>query len=534
MKKLGIIIGLFGFLALSLTFAEVTRAESLFQYFKDTGRKFMGCNQERKFLAAEKGVFGYDCSSKKNKELRGHLKIDDERLGFSVVSRYRTTLSASLTSTATTVNVSSMRTFDDTTLTMNLLGDKVFLTIDPGNSKEEIIRCTGISGNSWTGCTRGLAFSGTSTAAVANNQKAHTSGAIIIMSNVHYVYEELIDKETNEDVTGTKRFLSNLKLGDGTVNTHKTVFADTTGGANLPFWRYNASTSRWQISDNGTDTLNIVSSSGSGLDPGIGIAFNGSLVNWDPAPTSTSGLGFCGDLACIVSSSASGISSNADGIRINTSTAHVWSASTTFSGNVFFNSNVTTTNATSTGYWNMATSTMTSSSIRQANIEFASTTNLSVGPRSINTLATNSTTPAEDYHHHPRMCEAISGSYASGDSLAAGANVSFSHRLGWYPSYVIFNARFSAPTANTGVSNGWWASSTNGSAQFASAFNTGGAAADTAIASAVIHLLDSDNTVESSATMNTPTNTLQINLTVGTNVNAGSNAARRFTALLCK
>jgi len=132
--------------------------------------------------------------------------VPDENLGFSVASGYQTTLSSSMTSTQATVPVSAITTKIGDTLSMAVLGDKVFFTLEPGGSKEEIVMCTGLSSTTWTGCTRGLSSTGTSTVAVSANKKAHNSGAIVVMSNVHYVYEELTDKDSNETIGGVKTY----------------------------------------------------------------------------------------------------------------------------------------------------------------------------------------------------------------------------------------------------------------------------------------------------------------------------------------
>lgn len=126
---------------------------------------------------------------------------DSQVLGFSVVSRYRTRLSSSMTSTQSTVPVSSVESFDGTTLTMALLGDKVFLTLEPGTAREEIVKCTALSSTTWSSCTRGLAFTGTAETAVTANQKAHNAGSIVVMSNVHYVYEQLTDTDTDQTIS---------------------------------------------------------------------------------------------------------------------------------------------------------------------------------------------------------------------------------------------------------------------------------------------------------------------------------------------
>lgn len=134
--------------------------------------------------------------------------LDDKKLGFGVVSDYKTTLSSPVSATQSTLPASSVTTTDGHTLTMADFGSKVFLTVEPGGIKQEIAMCTGISGTTWTGCTRGLAFYGSSTASVAANRKTHSAGVQVIISNVHYIYQQLLNKEDDETVAGTKTFTS--------------------------------------------------------------------------------------------------------------------------------------------------------------------------------------------------------------------------------------------------------------------------------------------------------------------------------------
>jgi len=136
------------------------------------------------------------------------LTREEQSLGFSVASRYRVALQSSMTSVQTTVPVSTLSTFDGHTLTMADLGNSVYLTLEPGSSREEITKCTSITSSQWSGCTRGLAFYGTSTVSVSANRKAHNAGSLVVMSNVHYVYDELADKDDNETLSGLKTFTS--------------------------------------------------------------------------------------------------------------------------------------------------------------------------------------------------------------------------------------------------------------------------------------------------------------------------------------
>lgn len=152
----------------------------------------------------------------------------DPLLGFSVVTRYRTRLSSSMTSSQTTVPVSSVTTFDDTVLTIASLGGKVFLSLEPGTSREEIVKCTGLSSTTWSSCTRGLAFSGTSEAAVSANQKAHNAGSIVVMSNVHYVYEQLIDKDTSEQTVSGDLQAGWITVASSTQTLQRNILGTTT------------------------------------------------------------------------------------------------------------------------------------------------------------------------------------------------------------------------------------------------------------------------------------------------------------------
>ncbi len=183
-----------------------------------------GSYQERAQMAAECGIFGYQGTYEQNTspevlECFKRLSGKSNELGFSVATRYRTNLSSSVTSNASTIPVSSMTSFDGTALTMGLFGSRVFLSIEPGSAREEIVMCTGISGSTWTGCTRGLAFTGTSTASVSANQKSHNAGSVVVMSNVHYVYDELVDKDSGDVLSNYIYY--NASTSDGLILANK-------------------------------------------------------------------------------------------------------------------------------------------------------------------------------------------------------------------------------------------------------------------------------------------------------------------------
>ena len=131
---------------------------------------------------------------------------DEGLLGFSVITDYGPRLATSITSVQTTLPVTSMSTKDGHTLVIADFGTKIFLTIEAGASKEEIVVCTGISGTTFTGCTRGLAFYGNSLSTVAANQYSHQSGSSILLSNSHYVYNQYVSLEDAQTITGIKTY----------------------------------------------------------------------------------------------------------------------------------------------------------------------------------------------------------------------------------------------------------------------------------------------------------------------------------------
>lgn len=150
---------------------------------------------------------------------QGYTLSKGNLLGFGVVTDYSTVLSSSMTSVQSTVPVATVTTKDGHVLTMADLGSKVFLNIEPGGTKEELVMCTGISGTTWTGCTRGLALYGTSTVAVSANRFAHNANSRVIMSNVHYVYNQYVNLEDNQTKDGVLTFTSSPIVPTPTTTT---------------------------------------------------------------------------------------------------------------------------------------------------------------------------------------------------------------------------------------------------------------------------------------------------------------------------
>lgn len=206
--------------------------------------------------------------------------------GFSVATGYEKSLRVSMDSTQSYIPVTSLALKDSTTLTMSLLGDeKVFLTIEPGTTREEISMCTTINTSTlnFENCTRGLSFSGTSTVTVSGNRKPHNAGSKVIMSNVHYIYEQFVDTNSkdqtiagNKIATGTWTFTNSKGLC-----LYNSNFCIRSNGTNL----------QWS-EDNFANSYNFTSTSITQLtassSAGIGVLNSQIYVN----ASSTTGLLF--------------------------------------------------------------------------------------------------------------------------------------------------------------------------------------------------------------------------------------------------
>lgn len=279
---------LLGILVLGTLFfkAPETHAKTLYDCFKSKGLTWTS-KQNRAPLAAEYAIWKYTGSATQNTLFSSRLcpvsSDGEDLLGFSVISGYEKNIRVSMDSTQTFVPVTSIVLKDGTTIITSTFGGLIFLTLEPGTTREELVLCTGVNSTpNFTPCTRGLAFSGTSTASVSANRKTHNAGSKVVASNAHYVYEQFVDVNNkpqdiqgNRTATGTWTFTgfgsSTTGLRLDATDRRITAYNNSTN----PFFRYNTSTNRWQFSDNGTDTTNLATSSAAGLSAsstaGIGI-----------------------------------------------------------------------------------------------------------------------------------------------------------------------------------------------------------------------------------------------------------------------
>ena len=124
------------------------------------------------------------------------------------------TLSGSgCTNTATSILLKSFKLPDGTTnIVMANFGPTGYGTLEPGTTKEESIKFTGVTQNAngtatLTGVTRGLAFVSPFAETTAN-KFSHAGGAIFIISNTSAYESELVDAANDQTIGGVKTFTS--------------------------------------------------------------------------------------------------------------------------------------------------------------------------------------------------------------------------------------------------------------------------------------------------------------------------------------
>lgn len=525
MKRLflfvALFVGLFGLLG---------KAEArLVDFYPEVLGRKMPSLKERALDCAEVGVWGYtgkaqqniDCE-KRLREVYGFNDALEDVLGFSVVTKYRTTLSSSMTATQTTVPVASIRTTDDHTLVMSDLGPAVYLTVEPGGVREEITKCTAITNSQWSSCTRGLAFFGTSEAEVAANRKAHNAGSIVVMSNVHYVYEQFIDKDADREyASGTKWFTSReLIFGDGVTTTKKKLyFCDSNATSSCSYiFSTNSTTADGQqelgfSTDGTTATEFVLNSGGTVFSTGNGLQLVSGVMSLRLAATSTSALGFSGNQLIVTTTFPNGLIVNADGLALSTSTPFSFSASSSFTGNAYnglYINNVTSTNATTT----------------QLGATVVSSTQIYVNGLTLG----GTTTTRSNAHYHSTSSVTFIQVYTTGE--ATGAKVLY-HGLGVVPSRVEAKARgitSDGTNANSAWSEGFTTSTIRSdNIVMSGALNEAGlpaAASYTTTTERIVQLRDDANASDFDALI-TAWDNQTITLTIDTNT-AGTGSGNRL------
>ena len=133
---------------------------------------------------------------------------------FTPVQAQKFTLSGSgVSGSATSITLQTMHTPDGRDISMSMLGDTGYGTLEPGTTREEQISFTGITQNAddtatLTNVSRGLDFVSPYTAS-SSLQKAHAGGTIFILTNTAKFYgQEFALTNSTATVTGKWTFAS--------------------------------------------------------------------------------------------------------------------------------------------------------------------------------------------------------------------------------------------------------------------------------------------------------------------------------------
>lgn len=238
-------------------------------------------------------------------------------------SFYSTTLASAITASQNTIPVTTAPTITSG-----------YLVLEAGNStNREIILYTGVSGTTLTGVTRGL--STTASAPTAGTGKAHAAGVDISNRDVHYYFSQYYDFLVGVSATGSNA----MRIGDGnTISASNRLWYAQTSSLSA-FWGLSAS-GQMVVSEDGV-TSYVISAGGSGVTAGTSIDITAGAVS--VTKLSTGGLTTsAGRLAVGVSSL---LARDANGLRVDTTSAMEWSGAQTWNGASTFASSATFSSA---------------------------------------------------------------------------------------------------------------------------------------------------------------------------------------------
>jgi len=253
--------------------------------------------------------------------------------GYTPVSSYESRTTSYINTSAATIPVASVKDRNGRTIQTSEISSsstvRIYFTLEPGSkSREEIVFCTGISGNSWTGCARGLDWQGGTNTASSTLASNHNAGSKIIMSDVGQFFSEYVSVVGTQTIYSVKSFDSYPAVTSSAVlPVSAAQFATKAYADSLTISGAAPSTTRGMALDSDSTLYVKVSSTASD---------NGGLINIVTSTNANGELFF--DVLSFLA-------------RVWTVTANwIFSGDTTFSGDVTISGNSTISgNATTTG-----------------------------------------------------------------------------------------------------------------------------------------------------------------------------------------
>lgn len=132
--------------------------------------------------------------------------------GYTPVTSYEARTTSYVSASASTIPVSTLSDKAGNSIDISLISPsespKVYFSIGPGTSREEIVYCTGKSSTAWTGCVRGLSFQGGDETPSSTLAVAHNAGEKVIMTDVGQFFNQYVSTVGNQAVQGIKTFFS--------------------------------------------------------------------------------------------------------------------------------------------------------------------------------------------------------------------------------------------------------------------------------------------------------------------------------------
>lgn len=208
-----------------VNFVQAFQGETLEGYFQGN----LPSVQERIPLAIECGIAQYVGSKEQNNTLLECIKKGDKEIekilipqiineegdailgaGYTPVTGYQSRTTQYISSAATTIPVVSTLDKAGNQIDLSSISPsstvKVYMNLAPGTSKEEPIMCTGLTAASWTGCTRGLSFQGSSESSSSTLAQNHNAGTPIIITNIGQSFNQFVSVEGAQNIYGVKTF----------------------------------------------------------------------------------------------------------------------------------------------------------------------------------------------------------------------------------------------------------------------------------------------------------------------------------------
>lgn len=345
MKKL-IYLAMFSLILSSLAILPV-KAETLTNYYREQGLT-LPIVSERSVKATECGIKPYWGSANQNIRLLACLRLDSQLGGNVPASGVTWNLASPISTADTQITLIKVTDLRNNVIDPTDMPTKIYLTLEPTNTENtEGIVCpsSGYTSSTatFTGCTRGLKFSGNSETSVTNNKKQHPSGAIVVISNWGQFYNNFVDVDSAQTIGGNKtasgNWIFNNPVGFPAASTTVLSTLD-----NQFISKYHAET----LVAGGFSYLNVSTTRGLSVD---GLAPERVGIN----ASSTQGMAFDAN-GKLYQKTTTGLSNDSNGIGIDYANNNTWTGTNTFNGTTTL---ATTTEWAGTALVNMFNSTST-------------------------------------------------------------------------------------------------------------------------------------------------------------------------------